>query len=123
MAIGNHLIADFYLCEAAFLDDANALEREMVAAAEAAGAKVKRTVFHHFDPHGVSGVVIISESHLTIHTYPELAYAALDFFTCGRLVDPRVICELLVASLKPKVVATEAFVRGQHLTLEAIPSS
>lgn len=115
MAIGRHLIADFYYCESAFLDDPTALERVMVEAAEQAGAEVRQTSFYRFDPHGVSGVVIISESHLAIHTYPEHGYAALDFFTCGRVVDPRVICELLVASFQPKVVATECFTRGQHL--------
>ncbi|MGE5527635.1 MAG: adenosylmethionine decarboxylase [Patescibacteria group bacterium] len=118
MAIGRHLVADFYYCEAAFLDDAAALEREMVAAARTAGCEVRQASFCHFVPYGVSGAVIIAESHLSVHTYPELGFAALDFFTCGRLVDPRVICELLVEAFKPKVVATELVVRGQHITLE-----
>ncbi len=115
MAIGRHLIADFYFCEVAFLDDPACLEQEMIRAAVSAGAEVRQTSFYHFSPHGVSGVVIISESHLAIHTYPELGYAALDFFTCGRSVDPRTICELLVSSFRPKVVATECLARGQHL--------
>lgn len=115
MAIGRHLIADFYFCEASFLDDAPSLEREMVAAAKSAGAEVRESVFHRFAPQGVSGVVLIAESHLAVHTYPELGYAALDCFTCGRVVDPRIICELLVAAFRPKVVATECFTRGQHL--------
>lgn len=120
MAIGRHLIADFYYCEAAFLDDPAALELEMVGAARQAGAEVRQTSFYRFDPGGVSGVVIISESHLAIHTYPEHGYAALDCFTCGRVVDPRVICELLVASFRPKVVATECLTRGQHLEADAL---
>ena len=122
MAIGRHLIADFYFCEVAFLDDAASLEREMVQAAVSAGAEVRGTCFHHFATGGVSGVVIISESHLAVHTYPELTYAALDFFTCGRTVDPRMICELLVASFRPKVVATECLARGQHLQGETSTS-
>jgi len=123
MAIGRHLIADFYFCEAAFLDDPASLEQVMVEAAREAGAEVRQTSFYRFVPHGVSGVVIISESHLAIHTYPEHGYAALDFFTCGRIVDPRTICELLVASFRPKVVATECLVRGQHLTGDPCPAS
>ncbi|MGE5551126.1 MAG: adenosylmethionine decarboxylase [Bacteroidota bacterium] len=119
MAIGRHLIADFYFCEGSFLDDASSLEREMVHAARSAGAEVRQTCFHRFQPYGVSGVVIISESHLAVHTYPELGYAALDCFTCGRSIDPRMVCELLVASFKPKVVATECFTRGQHLNPDA----
>lgn len=115
MAIGRHLIADFYFCEASFLDDPALLEREMVEAARSAGAEVRQACFYHFEPQGVSGAVIISESHLAVHTYPELGYAALDCFTCGRSVDPRMVCELLVASFRPKVVATQCLARGQHL--------
>ena len=114
MAIGRQLIADFYCCETD-LDDAAALEREMIGAAVTAGAEVRRSCFCRFEPHGVSGAVIVSESHLTIHTYPELSYAALDFFVCGRSVDPAIICEILVRALRPQVVATECFARGQHL--------
>ena len=115
MAIGRHLIADFYLCEAAFLDDPVSLERELAGAARMAGAEVRGTIFHRFEPRGVSGVVIISASHLAVHTYPEYDYAALDFFTCGRTVDPGIICELLAASFRPRVIATTSFIRGQHL--------
>ncbi|MGC8604605.1 MAG: adenosylmethionine decarboxylase, partial [Desulfomonilaceae bacterium] len=57
-------------------------------AAEIAGATVLKTAFQNFNPQGVSGVVVIAESHLTIHTWPEYGYAAIDIFTCGTRVDP-----------------------------------
>lgn len=60
----------------------------MVNAALEAGAEVREFVFHKFSPQGVSGVVVISESHLAIHTWPELGYAAVDVFTCGDKVNP-----------------------------------
>jgi len=115
LAIGRHLLADFYCCEADFLNDPARIEGDLTSASTTAGADLLRTCFYRFHPQGVSGMVLISESHLAVHTYPEHAYAALDFFTCGRVTDPRTICELLVASFRPKVVATECLVRGQHL--------
>ncbi|MDW8252052.1 MAG: adenosylmethionine decarboxylase [Myxococcales bacterium] len=67
----------------AFLDDATFLEQLFVAAAQAAGATVLRALFHRFEPQGVSGVVILAESHLTVHTWPEYRYAAVDLFSCS----------------------------------------
>ncbi len=60
----------------------------MIGAAEYAKATVVEDVFHKFNPHGISGVVVIAESHLAIHTWPEYGYAAVDLFTCGESVDP-----------------------------------
>ncbi len=114
MAIGRLLIADLHFCEAD-LDDADAMEREMVRAVETAGAVVLRTCFHRFRPHGVSGVIIISASHLTVHTYPEWSYAALDIFTCGKTVDPQIILELLLGFFRPQVIVPECLTRGQHV--------
>jgi spermidine synthase len=65
------------------MNDVAAIERDMVAAAQKAGATVINSTFHHFSPWGVSGVVVIQESHLAIHTWPEYGYAAVDLFTCG----------------------------------------
>jgi len=96
-ALGRHVLAEIYDCEFAMLDDPNAVRDVMVQAAEYAGAEVREVVFHEFSPQGVSGVVVIAESHLTVHTWPELGYAAVDVFTCGNTVDPweatRYICE------------------------------
>ena len=80
---GRHLLLDLFACAPEPLNDASLLQRLLTGAAVQAGAQVVAHVFHPFSPHGVTGVVVISESHLSIHTWPELGYAALDFYTCG----------------------------------------
>lgn len=86
--LGRHVIVEYYGCNAEILDDLAGLEAHMVAAARRSGATPVTQDFHHFAPQGVSGVVIIMESHLTIHTWPEHRYAAVDYFTCGEKTDP-----------------------------------
>ena len=82
-ALGRHVLAEFYGCSPEILNDIVKIEKLMVDAALEAGAEVKEVIFHQFSPQGVSGVVVISESHLAIHTWPEFGYAAIDVFTCG----------------------------------------
>jgi S-adenosylmethionine decarboxylase proenzyme len=86
--LGRHILVEFYGCNKSKLDDLKFVERTMVGAAEYSKATVVDEVFHKFNPHGISGVVVIQESHLTIHTWPEYGYAAVDVFTCGHTVDP-----------------------------------
>ncbi len=81
--LGEHLLAEFAGCDADFLNDPRAMEALLVKAAEAAGATVVAKVFHQFRPQGVTGVVVVAESHLSIHTWPELGYASADLYTCG----------------------------------------
>jgi S-adenosylmethionine decarboxylase proenzyme len=82
-ALGRHLLAEFTGCDAAALADLARVTAAMLAAAEASGATIVTHSFHHFSPYGVSGAVIIAESHLAIHTWPEHRFAAVDFFSCG----------------------------------------
>ena len=82
-ALGHHLLAEFTGCDASSLADLGRVTSAMLQAAEASGATVVTHSFHHFSPHGVSGAVIIAESHLAIHTWPEHGFAAVDFFSCG----------------------------------------
>ncbi len=85
-ALGYHLLLELKECDRQLLDDPGRLEHLLVEAANRAGATVVQKAFHQFNPHGVSGVVIIAESHLFIHTWPEHGYAAVDIFTCGDTV-------------------------------------
>lgn len=87
-ALGRHVIAEIYGCDFDVLNDLKKVEEIMVNAALEAGAEVREYTFHKFSPQGISGVVVISESHLAIHTWPELGYAAVDVFTCGEKVNP-----------------------------------
>lgn len=87
-ALGRHILVEYQGCNEHILDDVPVIEQAMVKAAQDAGATVINSTFHHFSPYGVSGVVVIQESHLAIHTWPEYRYAAVDIFTCGDGVDP-----------------------------------
>jgi S-adenosylmethionine decarboxylase proenzyme len=82
------LIAEYSDCTAGRLNDAEFLEQGMLEAVRQSGATIVKSVFHRYAPQGVSGVVVIAESHMSIHTWPEYNYAAVDFFTCGQSVDP-----------------------------------
>ncbi len=94
-ALGRHILAEFVNCQSEILNDVSGIEKSMLEAAKAAGATVISSNFHHFSPFGVSGVVVIQESHLAIHTWPEYQYAAVDVFTCGETVDPWISFEFL----------------------------
>ncbi|MGE5455457.1 MAG: adenosylmethionine decarboxylase [Methylocystaceae bacterium] len=95
-SLGRHILAEIYGCSFEILNDVDQVEEVMINAALEAGAEIREFVFHKFSPQGVSGVVVISESHLAIHTWPELGYAAVDVFTCGDRVDPWDACRYLV---------------------------
>jgi len=111
-ALGRHIIAEFYGCPEETLNDLKQVKHEMVSAAKKAGAEVRETAFHKFSPQGISGVVVISESHLTIHTWPELGYAAVDVFTCGETVDPWLSCHYLKEALLANNMTARELKRG-----------
>lgn len=94
--MGRHLLAEYWGCEPAMLDNVELVEHLLKRAAIDSGAHIVQSVFHRFSPQGVSGVVVIEESHLSVHTWPEARYAAVDFYTCGE-VDPRLAHEILSA--------------------------
>ncbi len=87
-ALGRHILVECYDCNPEILKDTDLIEEEMKEAARQAGATIVSSTFHTFSPYGVSGVVVIAESHLAIHTWPEYGYAAVDLFTCGDECDP-----------------------------------
>ena len=86
--LGRHVIVELYDCDSAKLNNRELIRNAMIEGALAAGATIVNDTFHQFAPQGVSGVVVIAESHLSIHTWPELGYAACDLFTCGTTVNP-----------------------------------
>ena len=102
--LGRHILAEFFECDPNVLNNPELVEKYMLEAALECGATIVNKCFHLFAPHGVSGVVIISESHLAIHTWPEYGYAAVDLFTCGEQCDPKISYEFL----KRKFNSTDA---------------
>lgn len=101
--LGRHLLVEYFGCDPEVLNDEARIRTLMRDAAKAAGATEVAVVFHRFSPQGVSGVVVVEESHLSIHTWPEYGYAAVDFYTCGEC-DPQRAHDLLKRGLQ----ATEA---------------
>lgn len=110
--MGRHVVAELWECDTELLNDQHKVERIMVNAALESGAEVREVVFHKFSPHGVSGVVIISESHLTIHSFPEHGYASIDVYTCGDRIDPAVAAGYISQALRSKRKETIQFSRG-----------
>lgn len=93
--LGKHLIVELYECDREIINDLRAVEKIMIEAAVSAKATVVEHRFHKFAPHGISGVLIIAESHFAIHTWPEFGYCAVDIFTCGNLTDNSAALETL----------------------------
>ncbi len=101
-ALGKHLLLELKDCDREVLNNLDSLRGILKTAANEAGATILGDSFHQFKPQGVSGVVIISESHLFIHTWPECGYAAVDIFTCGNSVQPGKAAQMLINKLGSK---------------------
>lgn len=120
--LGRHVLAEIYGCDYEILNDKETIEKIMVESTLKTGAEVREVAFHKFSPQGVSGVVIISESHLTIHTWPEFGYAAVDVFTCGDKVNPWEACNYMTSLLKAKDISATEVKRGiinEDISVEA----
>ncbi|MGB3491768.1 MAG: adenosylmethionine decarboxylase [Elainellaceae cyanobacterium] len=98
--VGLHCILELYDCPSDLLDDVARVREAMRAAAQRAGSTLLNEVCHRFEPQGVTALALLAESHISIHTWPELGYAAVDVFTCGETADPVQACQHLVQALK-----------------------
>ncbi|MBO3841975.1 MAG: adenosylmethionine decarboxylase [Candidatus Brockarchaeota archaeon] len=112
MYLGKQIIADLYHCDEELLDDLEYVRKTVVEAAEKAETRIIDCKFHKFTPQGVSGVVVIAESHIAIHTWPEYGYAAIDIFTCGNRSMPRLALKHVSRALKAKRVMYKELRRG-----------
>ena len=111
-ALGYHYFFEFYDCPFQKLSKVQPIREAMLEAAEKSGASIVNDVFHQFSPHGVSGVVVIKESHLSIHTWPEHGYAAVDFFTCSLSTHPKKAMQHLASELGSARSEMKFFERG-----------
>jgi S-adenosylmethionine decarboxylase len=110
--LGTHLHLELWECGADTLDTQDTLRDAMLSAAVKARCTVVSEAFHKFSPQGVTGVVVLAESHISIHTWPELGYAAVDIFTCGDHAMPERAAEFLVEELQAGRHTMATFARG-----------
>jgi S-adenosylmethionine decarboxylase proenzyme len=99
-ALGRHLLCEYTGCDRELLNAPEHIRTALRAAVTRAGATPLHEVVHAFSPHGVTGVIVIAESHFAIHTWPEYGFAAVDLFTCGETVDPYKAFEYLGEALR-----------------------
>ena len=111
-ALGRHLLLELKSCNAQILNDLKKVQEITVSAAKKARVTILKVSFHRFKPYGISGVVVIAESHLSIHTWPEYQYAAVDIFTCGDVIKPEIAASYLVEKLECKNPSVIEFKRG-----------
>lgn len=111
-ALGRQILVEYYDCDQSKINDVSHIEHSLIQATKASHATIISHNFHKFSPYGVSGVVVIAESHVAIHTWPEYNYAAVDIFTCGDTIDPWIIQEYLKEFFHSKNVSSMEMKRG-----------
>ena len=109
--IGRHCILELYQCDHAKLNDEAFIRTTITSSAKIAGAKLINLVTHSFKPQGVTGLALLAESHISIHTWPEIGYAAIDVFTCGDHAMPEKACKLLSKDLLAKYSSFKTIAR------------
>ena len=114
-ALGRHLLLELFDCDSDAINNLEAVKGALIEAAKRAQATIVDVVFHEFNPFGVSGVVVIAESHLSIHTWPEYRYAAVDIFSCGDVLQPEVAANYLVEQLGAERATVVEMQRGMFL--------
>lgn len=110
--VGTHIVADFWRCD--FKDNAEELNAILINAAHASNATVMGSVAHQFDPEGSTALVLLAESHISAHTWPEYGYIAIDIFTCGSNMRPEEAIAYLEKRLKPEKVEKKTVLRGKE---------
>jgi S-adenosylmethionine decarboxylase len=118
-ALGRHLLLELFDCASDAINNLEAVKGALVEAAKRAHATIVDVVFHEFSPFGVSGVVVIAESHLSIHTWPEYRYAAVDIFSCGDILKPEVAANYLVEQFGAERTSVVEMQRGMFLNAAA----
>jgi len=111
ISAGTHIIADFWECEN--LDNLKFIEQQIINAATKAGATILHIHLHSFaETNGITGVAILAESHISIHTWPEINYAAFDIFMCGKSL-PEIALQELKSGFKPQRIEHKIILRGE----------
>src|SRR5213596_710739 len=111
-SLGRHLLIEYYECDVEVLASKEQIRAILLEGVRRSQATLVTDVFHSFSPHGVSGVVVIAESHVAIHTWPEHGYAAVDIFTCGETLTPEVAAQYLVLKFQARQPSLIELKRG-----------
>jgi S-adenosylmethionine decarboxylase len=111
-ALGRHLLLELFDCDADAINSLETVKGALIEAAKRAQATIVDVVFHEFNPFGISGVVVIAESHLSIHTWPEYRYAAVDVFSCGDVLQPETAVTYLVEQFGAERASVVEMQRG-----------
>ena len=111
-ALGTHLLLELRQCNPRLLDDLEYVRETMIEAAKFMDAQIIGESFHRFNPQGITGVLAIAESHLSIHTWPELDYAAADIFTCGSSQNPQAAARVIIERMQSKDSSIQIIERG-----------
>ena len=112
--LANHQIVEFNDCEESKIDNSDFVREIFLEAAKLGSATVVSECFHEFSPYGITGVLVIAESHISIHTWPEHKYSAVDIFSCGNKVDYNKIIDYLKDKLKCKNFSSTSINRGSY---------
>jgi S-adenosylmethionine decarboxylase proenzyme len=115
--LGTHSLLDCYACRSRILDQPEELVQLLRRAAKAGGATVLASHHHRFEPHGVSAICFLAESHISIHTWPELGHATVDVYTCGRAGDSVAACLEIVGELAPERHDLVTVARGARVSV------
>ena len=118
--IGKHCILELYECDEIKLNDEAFVRTTITIAAKLAGATLLNLITHRFEPQGVTGLALLAESHISIHTWPENFYAAVDVFTCGNHTMPEKACQILCNELAARRFSMKRLLRE---TPEALVTS
>lgn len=110
--IGKHLTVDMYGCSFETLDNLDLIKKAILNAIQDANMTLLNFTYHKFKPYGLTALALLSESHLSVHTYPELGYAAVDVFTYGCQSQPQKAITTLKKFLKPEKIKTTNIKRG-----------
>lgn len=112
LILGRHVLCEAFECDSDYLNDEKRICQILTAAAEVAKTELRDLMVETFTPYGITAVAIVSESHLSIHTWPELGYAAIDVFTCGDKSDPVAAAEFIARQLDSAFVTQNEIKRG-----------
>lgn len=110
-SIGTHIVADFWFGES--IEKVETLKKLLLKAAKEANNTPLKVSIHKFSPRGITGVLLLSESHITFHTWPEIGYVAIDIFTCGKRAKPQKALQFFRKILKPKYLSIKTLKRGK----------